>query len=920
MKLIIFADSDSSDDSDNESNQKQQLQKTRSRTEKQKQQDEDTSSKDGKDTEPKSKKPPPLKRTRSGSLKLESKEEPVKKRKVTPAKVNKTSRANAIRNSIMKNLVPRKRMAEKGKKLFKKKNQSSKERDNFESKDIDKLAESLDVERIDDAESHSDDEQDTESTKGKSLEEIEKINCKETELILEIKPFPAPSAIIEETDVSLRSETDKVEVTEMREMNADEVDEAGPPVLKKEILSDDDATGVPCSTTQFLADSYLAENIEKPKVVKTKTKKEIEEKSPPSASKIFNRNTAGGSDKSAKANCDVKEKTFFTSRIDKLETKKNDNTDKDKKDTKIRNVSTFTSYLCMDKIDSIRKVNHLEKTPEKNSDKPALKPGEDDIYEFKEPEPFEFRGIDDRTILHRRPTSRIFDEVPFKRVNKVASSPNDSGKDDEDSKATDESDTGSLVEGTMGEGEPDTEKSASEVAECENKKKTDINVSPKTKEDVSPEVKAIERAVEKLETMPETEAGEKVDGSKTIRVSSQMGAEVVAKEVLKIDSTVEPSLFNLQCEDEDDDEDMDEAKLIISESDQLADNTTLSESVTSKILGAKVNEVSVVFREFDDDEKTPDLDRFTSQDKGINSELIESPVEKAKKLKPSSSKPANKSVSPGKKDENTVAVSEEKLFDEQVLEKLRADENLDSDDESISSAKSSTSSADKDVIKGSDDSDSGDKDDEYLSSDSTSAIAIEHLTVKKQDTLKTYSADSSSSAKKKATVEMPKVGDEMEVDTSCNDLSGDFDVNETLIHHSVIDEVEIEIFTAAKKEAMELAEAKNITDTEKDAESLSDKASKEENKKDEDDNDGLLLCEETIPKSPETKDTSCANDTDVPYPGGSGITNETKKLPEKNVKLKRGPRSSAYSAAATVFENTPPTTPEGSTAGNSPSE
>lgn len=905
-RFVSAADSESSDESETESNRKQELQKTRSRTERQKQQDEDTSSKD---SDSKVKKPPPLKRTRSGSLKLESKEEPVKKRKVTPTKTpNKTSRAAAIRNSIMKNLVPRKRLAEKGKKLFKKKDQSC----DKEAEDIDEAKERADAMDVVEEQNVSDDEKSPESetsVKSENLHEIEKQECEETELVLKIKPFPSPGAVVHEAEDDVQ--VDKLEPIETKDKSVNasvDSDDAGPPVLKREI-SDEDASAP--NTAPFLADSYLAENLDKPKLTKVKTKKEAEEKSPTAAPKLFNRSTPCGADKSpAKTAADVKEKTFFTSRIDKSETKKIDTVEKDKKDIKIRNVTSFNSYLNMDKIDSIRKNAQTEKSPvsEKSAEKisPSGKSGcEDDIYEFKEPEPFEFRGIDDRTILHRRPPSRIFEDASFKRTNKASPSPGD-GKDDECDKTTDEIDDSKIIaedvvdrdnEEKSKEKDADgktTDTSNDEKVEPPAKKKKDLSTETKNE---PPESSKPDEAASKTE--PETPE----DDVKSNIASTQMGDNLL----IKIDDAIKSSLYSLENEDEDDDEDMDDAKLIISETEQLAGAVTLTESITDKIIGGTIDEVSVAFAEFDDDDKAPELEP-------VSVELKESSNDETKTLKPPVIEPAIKSP----KSEEKSDVSPAQKQDE--AEKLRADETLDSDDESVYSTKSSASSGNKDFAKVSPESNSveDDVDDEYLSSDSTSAISQDHLSVKKQkNAVKTYSSDSAHSAKKKTVTETKNEPEKVKSEDTpdVKTVAEKMDTEDTVLPQpSIIGEVEIEINVETK----DTNEAEKETDMEMEAEMVE----KEDisKTKDEDDNDGLLLCEETIPKSPETKDTTHSNDNELSYPGGSGINNDVKKVPDKSPKPKRGPRPNAFPAPATVFENTPPTTPEGSTPGNSPSE
>ncbi|XP_065200324.1 AT-rich interactive domain-containing protein 4B isoform X3 [Planococcus citri] len=921
-------DSETSDESETESLKKRELQKTRSRTEKQKQQDEDTGSKDI--PYQKTKKTPPLKRTRSGSLKSESKEEePVKKRKVTPAKsAAKTSRTNAIRNSIMKNLVGRKRIADKGKKLFKKKDPSfDKESDDFDSKDTDKINESMEADDAKDlAELRIDIEKSRicEDLKLKTEEEIERMNCEETELVLKIKPFVTTGVVLEELPVSV----DKAVGDSDREKSVeDESDDNGPPVLKKEVILDDEANASPISANLFLADSYLAENLEKQKLVKGKTKKDSEEKSPPSASKIFNRGSAEKS--TVKANCDAKEKTFFPSRIDKVETKKVENTDKDKKD-KLKNVNTFTSYLSMDKIDSIRKVNSLEKSPadkgsaEKSTSLQKSMDGgnELDIYEFKEPEPFEFRGIDDCPILHRRTATRLFDESPYKRPNKTSSSPGDSTKDEDFFKITDEMDLKSDKDESI---EID-EKLVPKTAEPEKCEKLDSVDSTKIKETQNIDLEELdiaETSIEKSESL--------VEESNEIKISTILvSADSSSKDILKIDELNESTLYGDLPNEDDEDDDLEEEKLVISECDQPDDDISC-ESIASK------SEVTVVFKDFDNLDRTLDSKLPDSSDKPTDLAEIDPKIEDVIKLKPSSSESIILSKSsaslPAKKDDNTgenVVSSSNKSIEDEISEKLHADENLDSedDDDSVSSLKSGSSFGDTKTSKetGGSDSVSDDKDSEYPSStESSGAAAIEPT--KKPEHSRTLSSETITySYKKKTTHETKCESDDTKMDTTSGDEAGESSEasKADLSHHSVIDEVEIEIFTAAKKEVSDQADSKSVTETPANKESdwQSEKASdKEENhhkNKEEDDDDGLLLCEETIPKSPEGKDPSGSHDHDLSYPGSSGMSGSLKKAPEK--KMKRVQRPSVFPAPGTIFENTPPTTPEGSTPGNSPSD
>lgn len=96
---------------------------------------------------------------------------------------------------------------------------------------------------------------------------------------------------------------------------------------------------------------------------------------------------------------------------------------------------------------------------------------------------------------------------------------------------------------------------------------------------------------------------------------------------------------------------------------------------------------------------------------------------------------------------------------------------------------------------------------------------------------------------------------------------------------------------------------------------------------DDDMNNDLLLCEETIPKSPESKEPT-ADDASVSYASGSRQpSNDSGKSPvHENLvpKTKKRGRSSNYSTTSenVGFENSPPTTSEegGSTPATSPSE
>lgn len=433
IHVLQISDTDSSSETDSESSKKPELQKTRSRTVKQKQQEVDSpSSKENAKESVVKRKTLMHKRTRSGSVKSDT-NEPPKKRKYTKSdKTNKGSTmAGNIRHTI-KTFVSRKR--------------SNRIRDLSKdskpaSSDVPSNDEAADA--IDDvvASDKEMDEAPPETTSPKKVtaespnpvkvkppaEEPSTKDPEEMLMILEIPPLNAEKITSLETEVG---EPDSKIDSDASSVNV------SPPILKKEVLTFEEMNNI-----RILATSYLAENLDskQPKMVKSggaKLKKEGEEPKM-SPSKTFARSP----NEKASKTCDGKEKTFFPSRAvtptsEKSEAKvgsakKFELCDaKDKKDVKIRSVTTLNSYLAMDKIDSIKKVMT---TPEKSSPDKSEKStpgssaaksvaefaafgGEDDIYEFKEPEPLEFRGIDDRTILHRRPPSRIFEDGNVKRT------------------------------------------------------------------------------------------------------------------------------------------------------------------------------------------------------------------------------------------------------------------------------------------------------------------------------------------------------------------------------------------------------------------------------------------------------------------------------------------------------------------------
>lgn len=872
----MISDSDSGSESDSEGSQKRTLQKTRSRTEKKKQQDEESTVRDAAVKESK-KTPPPLKRTRSGSIKLENKET-TKKLKLSPSSktTGKPGKPSSIRNSIMKSLIPRKRFSNRAK-------EPKEEKSAVESPvENDDVPENETVTYADEPKNVAD-EQEPKTEKCASSDESK--DTDEKHLILKIKPI-SPERIAE-FELSLENTESDAEANE-NESTVSSSDDTGPPVLKKEVLADEDVSPIRSTPSQFLPGSYLSENLDtKPKIVKAKLKKDSDEKSA-SPSKPICRSPSEKLAPVAKQSAagDVKEKTFFTSRSPSE--KKNEKTPE--KDGKLRNVSTFTSYLNMDKIECIKKVIEKSEKEKQSGQKTvdSVRTNEDDIYEFKEPEPFEFRAIDDRTILHRRSTPRIFEDANYKRTKMVASAADVIMKDiDEPDKSPDEMnivETKSILEeASKSDGDARLVVEADNSVEKEEAIETESPCLDAVESDEPLALKQVDEPTKVDPTPVEVDVC-KANSSDDVRLEKCLIPTLATTEEFE-DSEFEES-------GEDDDDDAEESKLVILENDTAAE-LTIEESASKPLF----NEAKPVIR----DMKLEVVDLFASSSA---KSAIESKESSRRSSSPDVKRLDSRSSSDNEEDTEPEIRSGlvDKLNDITKEPICQTPEQMDED--SCSVASSSKVSSEKENAP---------------SSDDTSVKPI----------VKKLNADArptiGSLPKPSATTSSNLKVDEKQIISTDGPVPDQLtkadpaEEDTVVLPDGIVAEIEVSC-TAVKKDADEdLPEA----DIDKNAESKSEKLETEHSKDDEDAvNDGLLLCEETIPKSPESKDT---NDMDMAFSNNPKIAvgEEGKKLPHKQLaKLKKEPRSAFASPSSNAFENTPPSTPEGSnsTPGTSPSE
>lgn len=851
------------------------MQKTRSRTEKQKQQDDESSSSKDQIVKESKKAPPPLKRTRSGSIKLEN-QEVTKKHKVSPsARANgKTAKTSSICSSIIKSLVPPKRNQNRTKEFKEEKSTSTSPIENkvpenkVETNNVRVLLETKAVTVVESKKNIK--------RKEPSMDITEK---DEKHLVLKITPIsPEKIAELELTPEEAKSDLEANE----NESVISSSDDTGPPVLKKEVLVEECIPVIRTTPTQFLPDSYLSENLEiKPKIG-AKLKKDIDEKSvPPSkgicrspSEKLIVKQLVG----------DVKEKTFFTSRSPS--DKKNERTPE--KDNKLRNVNTYTSYLNMDKIECIKKV--VEKGEKeklrclKSID--SLGTGEDDIYEFKEPEPFEFRAIDDRTILHRRSTPRIFEDSSPKRTKMVTSTDAVMKEVDDPNKFPDEMniiESKSVLEESFKsdvDAQPivdanipatreikidDTERPCIDTNECEELSKNALNEPTVT------------------DILPVEEVVSELDPAIEIREEPCLIATLASTEELE----------DSECEESAEDDDVEESKSSVLEND-----------VASGLTAEEPSDRSV-------EEVKPDVSDV--EDTDTNTDI---PISRSVKSTSVSEENSRSSSTDGKLGDSYSSSDGEEDTEETEARSGSADES------GTITKESSPVFANKDLwtLKSSNVFTS---EKENICSNANLGDKVKGKISEKLNA-ETYQLTNNCVQKDVVvTTNLSKVEEyrQVNVDASNVDQVGRVNSSEEniVITDDIVAEIEIEVSSASKKETDE-----DMT-VDKNVEIQNEKLDTENFKsKDEEDavNGGLLLCEETIPKSPESKDT---NDVDVVFSNSSRIpvSEESKKLPNKKLnKLKNEPKSGLASPNSNTFENTPPSTPEGcnSTPGTSPSE
>lgn len=888
MKNELFvADTDSSSETDSESGKKPELQKTRSRTEKQKQQDTDPPplKESAKESLPK-KKTPFLKRTRSGSSKSEN-NEPPKKRKYT--KSNKgTSVAGNIRHTI-KAFVSRKR-SNRIRDLSKdSKPPSSDLPSNDESADVVDAGVSSDRE-TDEPEAVPSRKVTSESvsaTKAKVVEEPADGDPDEMLLILDVPPLNAEKVLKLEADSSFLEQNSRVGT----DSDASSVN-VSPPVLKKEVLTFEEMNNFRIGLNQSLATSYLAENIEaKPKMVKSggaKPKKDGDE-AKQSPSKLFSRSPNDKLAAKTAAAGDGKEKTFFPSRAatptsEKGEknagaAKKFDPCDaKDKKETKIRSVTTLNSYLAMDKIDSIKKV---ATTPEKSSPDKGEKPSApspaakqmaefpalssaDDVYEFKEPEPLEFRGIDDRNILHRRPAARIFEDGNAKRPKTSPTASDTVIRESDDGKCCEEIslEIKPILQSTSKE---DVKAIVGDLVKCE---KVIVETSR------SDESSGIVLKVESKELVAKS-SGEvaEIAYAQPLQIVTETVVDAIDEETLQLAESlsVAPLIESLE------EDDAEGAKLVILEgsvadasaiiTDEFVETVTSSTAIVSDVQEAVAN----------------------SSKKKLSTRLV------------------------------VVGSDDKEMPFTEFVETAEA----------VAVHSGAENSGDSNVVA----------DVEKYRITSSPPTSCQDLFAKASTAVPDSTASSPlPESKSKTYVKSEESSNEEDAEDESSTFDEGSSNNFIQRVDGIINEVEIEAEHAAggdiKSDKNHLGwedeKVPNSTNVYVKTKSRCGDDNDNDNNDDDDDDDmsnDLLLCEETIPKSPESKEPA-ASEGSVSYARGSRLTSsDSGKSPMRETsatKPKKKGRSSNYSAPSdsVVFENTPPTTPEegGSTPATSPSE
>lgn len=872
-------------------------------------------------------------------MKTESNDSPIK-RKNQSLKIEKVGKGGNIRNSL-KSLVSRKRASNRIR-------DSSKDAKIVLDKNVDD-ADTVNYAGSDkEIEENIVKEHDMKNVIEENTRKSAEINndSKETDdmlLILKIQPLNVEkiAELTSTLDTDYVNDTGSETETNHEIVKANE--DSNPPVLKKEILIAEETNGTRTAPNQFLTGSYLSENLDsKPKIVKTKLKKEFDDKNV-SPSKIFCR---GSNEKNVtKFNNDMKEKTFFVSRSPtEKKIEKYEIGEKEKKENKLRNVNTLNSYLNVDKIDLLKKGNNVEKNAsEKISEKqtvvqkvtkdPDNLKNEDDVYEFKEPEPF-----DERTIPHRRPVSRIFDDSNCKRQKNITFTSGIIVKDNSDLiNAPEEmniNETKSILDIIGQKDDADELKSnLDKDFSSKNEKIIEIysnddaqNVFYRNEESnkVSPSCDGKKNALNWNTDSEDAEAELKNVEHKAHVATSEKNVNFGNTNVDKYSvlSVAETENTNEDEEDDDDYEDAEESKLVILENELPTGNVILVESSGDKEYFEKVKEIFATTTEKVKKQCIVGQEPNTIHDtqNPLNFELINTSDLKIS-LTDSSSKltekrvsniPANLNVENeyDQKKNNAACVNSENVTNEPVPVISTLTEIV---------SKSVVSSID--YIKLS--KDSGDsKEKNVTSATDTNGLSVEKTS--KKCILEKLITESPTS-----TSQFPSVSTKMKIDDNSSEVSvvnpsqasKDADPDSDVVHHSIIDEVEIEIFTADKKNNTEPVGNTNEKNENSD---ITDEYSKSKDEEEEAVNNGLLLCEETIPKSPESKDT--LHDVDVSYPSGSKTSSDSNKnIPEKQLpKLKKKSSSSSLfpTALNPLYENTPPSTPEGSnsTPGTSPSE
>ncbi len=933
------------------SRKRQVLQKTRSRTEKQKQQGSEAAAtkENVRDIATDSKKRcASLKRTRPRLVSSEA----TKKRKVPSTKCEKSNKSGGIRGSI-KSLVSRRKRGNRIKDSTTKEEKMSNNSTDASHEISDKEAENIknecdDVAAPDVLERTENDKEQTPEMAADLL------------LVLQIPPLDAEKIS--------EFENEAVGKEKGRSASVSSVDsEVGPPILKKEITTEEETSGVRLVNTLNFTDSYLSENLDsKPKINKSsKTpKKETDDKicSPPKVTSA----RCSTEKTPVKSLGDGKEKTFFTSRLPSekkceknVDSKKCELGDKDKKEPKFRNVNTLNSYLTMDKIDSIKKVGLDKSTPDKTNEKQGTIPKlvavdstasnrEDDVYEFKEPEPSELRGIDCRTILHRRPASRIFEDTNHKRPKPSPTASDTVIKDGcESSKFSDETNSVEIKSimdiAAQQQKDVDKMKSANDVSVPSKLVKDDDLTSSDQPEKVT-----------KIEGTYQMDA--KVDVSRCDVYASEetcddipekgldlIAAAVSTKEKLLVCVPEEEGKSSAKCavltfasveeivdEDavvdaDDDEESTDEPKLIILDSDAAAlveKLPTVVESPNAIVLGA---EKKVISSPADD---KPDYKNVTESNRKVKWANAET----------KNALPEDKLTS---SHIGGSFVADEPPLDQNELEKITSQpiaNEMTTEEESPSTIAGDADECSTETCGIAKESNTN-----TVSVPSVNEVAV----TKKCDPLSVTSPCNDTNESKRAAESNNDNFERLDKLCAIREAESSRDISPS---HSVINEVEINVFTASKlKEPSDtiIASTAIITDPatdnatasvttgdqlciksdehpeiEKSKHEMSQEKIKLKQEEDEVVNNGLL-CGETIPKSPESKET--LNDVDMSYSDIAVVSSSNSKNSalKQTTKIKKKRQSSYASIDSVTFENQSPISSESScssTPGTSPSE